>query len=321
MKIGIPKALMFYYYYPFWKCFFEELGHEVVTTDDTNINLITEGINATVSELCVPIKIFNGHVIELLKKDVDLVFIPQFYSMKSEWYCPKFIGITELAEFSVDNLKDRMLVVTITSKNDVIDKSSDYIKVADRLGVSAGQIKKALKKAKDVFNKFRDICKQGHTAAEAFDILDGKPVIRANEKTEIKIGLVGYVYNVYDKYVSLNAVERLREMNSEVVTFEMYDENQLLDENKGKAPFWVYSRKIYNAVKKMLNDDEIDGIIHLTAFACGPDSVIGKMIEVDCFEQSMPFMTLRIDEHTGESHLQTRLEAFTDMLKIKKHKK
>ena len=28
-------------------------------------------------------------------------------------------------------------------------------------------------------------------------------------------------------------------------------------------------------------------------------------------------MTLRIDEHTGESHLQTRIEAFTDMIKRK----
>ena len=32
-------------------------------------------------------------------------------------------------------------------------------------------------------------------------------------------------------------------------------------------------------------------------------------------------MTLRIDEHTGESHLQTRLEAFVDMIARKKRQK
>ena len=29
-------------------------------------------------------------------------------------------------------------------------------------------------------------------------------------------------------------------------------------------------------------------------------------------------MTMRVDEHTGDNHVQTRLEAFTDMIKMKK---
>ena len=43
-------------------------------------------------------------------------------------------------------------------------------------------------------------------------------------------------------------------------------------------------------------------------------------LEIDCDEKNVPFMTLRVDEHTGESHVQTRLEAFIDMLKIAKTK-
>lgn len=31
-------------------------------------------------------------------------------------------------------------------------------------------------------------------------------------------------------------------------------------------------------------------------------------------------MTLRIDEQTGESHVITRVEAFTDLIRIKKYK-
>jgi predicted nucleotide-binding protein (sugar kinase/HSP70/actin superfamily) len=32
-------------------------------------------------------------------------------------------------------------------------------------------------------------------------------------------------------------------------------------------------------------------------------------------------MTLRIDEQTGESHIMTRIEAFIDLLRLKKEKK
>ena len=70
----------------------------------------------------------------------------------------------------------------------------------------------------------------------------------------------------------------------------------------------------------MLNSGDIDGMIHLTAFGCGPDSIIGKMMEIDCEESNVPFMTVRVDEHTGDNHIMTRLEAFTDMIKMSKRK-
>ena len=75
---------------------------------------------------------------------------------------------------------------------------------------------------------------------------------------------------------------------------------------------------VYNASLYINENRMADGIIHLTAFGCGPDSVIGKMMEINCEEENIPFMTMRVDEHTGESHVQTRLEAFIDMLKMKK---
>ena len=41
-------------------------------------------------------------------------------------------------------------------------------------------------------------------------------------------------------------------------------------------------------------------------------------MECDCEDRNIPMMTLRVDEHTGESHVQTRLEAFIDMLNLRK---
>ena len=164
MKIGIPRALLYYYYYPFWKTLFSELGCQVVVSDETNAGIVADGAAVTVSELCVPIKIFNGHVLNLLKKDVDYIMIPQFVSMGKEWYCPKFLGVVEIAEYSISGLKEKALPVRITSKDDVIDRLSDWEKLCDLLDVSRARLKRALKKAKAAFLAFREDCKKGHTS-------------------------------------------------------------------------------------------------------------------------------------------------------------
>ena len=104
-----------------------------------------------------------------------------------------------------------------------------------------------------------------------------------------------------------------------VTTFEMLPEEINAPDKKAmKEPYWVFARKVYNSALYLLDKGEIDGIIHLTAFCCGPDSVIGKLMELRSEEKKIPFMTMRVDEHTGDNHVQTRLEAFTDMIKMKK---
>jgi predicted nucleotide-binding protein (sugar kinase/HSP70/actin superfamily) len=69
----------------------------------------------------------------------------------------------------------------------------------------------------------------------------------------------------------------------------------------------------------MLND-KVDGIIALSAFGCGPDSLMVDEIQYHANEHKMPMLHLTIDEHTGEAGFVTRLEAFVDMLMRKKRK-
>ncbi len=58
----------------------------------------------------------------------------------------------------------------------------------------------------------------------------------------------------------------------------------------------------------------------INSFGCGPDSFLGKLFEIESDDTKVPFMTIRVDEHTGENHLQTRIEAFVDMIRRKKAK-
>ena len=44
MKVGIPRALLYYQYYPMWKTFFEELGALVLVSGPTSKATLAAGI-------------------------------------------------------------------------------------------------------------------------------------------------------------------------------------------------------------------------------------------------------------------------------------
>ena len=67
-----------------------------------------------------------------------------------------------------------------------------------------------------------------------------------------------------------------------------------------------------------LRDNNIDGIITINAFGCGPDSLMIDRITRKAKEFNKPILVLTIDEQTGEAGFITRLEAFIDMLFRKK---
>ena len=73
MKIGIPRGLIYYNYYPFWHAFFTDLGIEVVLSDKTTKQIVSAGSALVVTETCLPVKVYVGHVLNLLDKGLDII--------------------------------------------------------------------------------------------------------------------------------------------------------------------------------------------------------------------------------------------------------
>ena len=322
--IGIPKALLFYYYYPFLKVFFEELGAETVISQNTTKELIDKGIKVSVSDICVPIKIFNGHILNLLDHNVDYLFVPRMMSVrKGEFFCPKFMGLPDMVKYGIPESEDKLLSPNITSYRDDISDIKNFSFICDYLDVSMIDVRKALRRARMVWNEYRKLSMKGFSAKEVLDCMVlGRELSKKQDEGILNIGLMGYVYNLYDEFVSMGIIDMLKEKGIRVKTFEMFDEKVLDSQLKGmkKTLFWTFSNKLLAAGYKFFRDPFIDGIIHVTAFGCGPDSLIGKIMELESVDYKKPFMTIRVDEHTGENHLQTRVEAFIDMLYRKKVK-
>lgn len=325
MKIGIPKSLLYFYYYPLWKTYFEELGIEVVTTDETSKEIIDLGVKNSVPELCVPVKAYLGHFIKLIDMGVDYVYVPRFVSIyKGQYFCPKFMGLPDMIRHSFAGVENKMLMPIIEAKDDNIAEYKNFKFMEEILGITPKVNKNALEKAERVWLEFRSHCLMGHTASEAAELVFDKQQkhITMVKGDNVTIGVIGYVYNLYDPYISMDMIKKLQSMEVGVKTFEMMKESEINKQLKKmtKNLFWTFSDKLLAAGYSFYENPEVDGIIHVTAFGCGPDSMLGKLLEIDSTSYGKPFMTIRVDEHSGENHLQTRIEAFVDMIKRKKMK-
>ena len=97
MKIGIPRALSYYDFFPFWYGFFSDLGIEIILSDITTKQTMTTGSSLVVPETCLPVKVYVGHVLNLLDKGVDKIFVPSIQSIAPKIYnCSKIRGLPDL---------------------------------------------------------------------------------------------------------------------------------------------------------------------------------------------------------------------------------
>ncbi|MFA5536681.1 MAG: acyl-CoA dehydratase activase-related protein [Bacillota bacterium] len=311
--IGIPRALFYYYLFPLWNCFFTELGFKVKLSRKTDKTLVDLGVQKAVDELCYPVKIYYGHLASLVG-EVDYIFLPRLISIeKGNYICPKFMGLPDMIKANFINLPE-----IIDEKFDFKSTGrglTDSLKsIGQKLGIEAAKTKRALKKAQVIQNKYEEELQKGFTPVE---LLEGYKKNIPAGKEIMTIGLVGHGYNIYDSYASQNIIKKLEDMYVRVVTPEMVDKKILEAVNKSqpKQMYWSLGKKSLGCSLYVKENKQITGLIYLSSFGCGPDSMLAELVEKRFRRNGQkPFLNIVIDEHTGEAGLQTRLEAFIDMI-------
>lgn len=292
MKVGIPKGLLYYKYHPFLVTFFSHLGADLVISEDTNKKILDAGVKYCVDEACLPAKIFHGHVASI-KDRCDILVLPRIMQVtKNEYICPKFCGLPEMVINSFDKLP-----LTISEPIYATSKKKLYAwaKASGKfLGKNDYEIKKA----------FINAIKAQRIHREGIN----------DSGYEIKIALIGHPYNIYDRFLNMNLVRKLNSLGLGLLTGEFTPEDILYKEaeNLYKKPFWTFARENYGFALNACKNQAADGIIYVSSFNCGPDSVIIELIKNSLGD--FPFLVLKIDEHTGEAGIDTRIEAFKDML-------
>lgn len=313
-KVGIPHALFYYYYYPLWKTFFSDLGAQVIKSAHTNPLIIEQGVKLAVDEACFPVKVYYGHVKELAGKELDYIFIPRVVSIEPRSYiCPKFMGLPDMIKAGIGGLPEIIDMPIDLSKNDY-KLQKDIVRVGKLFTCDQKVIKKAYQHGMQEMYMCKSLARQGYTLEEAIRLWEGE-VLETLAEGDLRIGVLGHGYSIYDDCMSMSLINRLRAMGARVYLPECLPREEVEREARSmpKRIFWTMGRKLVGCALHMEKRPDIDGVIYVSCFGCGPDSMIGEIIERKL--SSKPFMLITIDEHTAEGGLVTRLEAFCDMLR------
>ncbi len=317
--IGIPASLGYFSFFPFWATFFEKLGCKVVVSGDTTKQILDWGVAETVSDACIPIKVYHGHVVSLIDR-CDYLFVPRLVSLnRMVTFCPKFLGLPDMIRHTVQNLPP-LLEVVIDWKQGWSFNWQQWQRAGQILGFNSHSIAAAYWHAARSQASFEHRMLTLPPSAVV-------PVLKGQHHEtppggKLNIAVLGYPYQIYDQYVSVGLLHKLSSLGAEIWTMERVPSRTLTQCYPRYFPkrlFWYFSDKVIRASIFYLNQPWLDGIIHITAFGCGPDAMVDKLMELEAQKRNtIPFMSVAIDEHTGEAGMLTRLEAFVDMIRFRR---
>lgn len=323
MKIGIPRGLLFYRYYPFWKTFLEELGAEVVLSHKTSKRILNMGLKEAADEVCLPVKVFHGHVKDLIGR-VDYLFIPRIISVEPKRYvrytCPKFMGLPDMIKGTFENLPP-ILEPDVNLMEEPIEAS--YYKLGKKITRDKKKIKQAYIKGKEIQDLYDKLILEGKEPSKAINMIYEEGAHESNvveKKGGLLIVVVGHPYILFDYYISVDILNKLRNLGVSVTTsFGLPQKIIDQEADRYQEVSWTYEREIIGAVSYYSHTNKADGIIYLVSFGCGPGSIVKEILLREVLRDSkVPFLSLVMDEQTGEAGILTRLESFLDMIKMQK---
>ncbi|QEE14633.1 acyl-CoA dehydratase activase-related protein [Promethearchaeum syntrophicum] len=331
IRVGIPRALLYYKFFPMWTTFFEELGAEVIVSPKTTKILKDVAVSIAPDEDCYSSKLYYGHVMAL-KDKVDCFFIPRFSSggfgkgHEKNVSCPKFIGLAEVLRSVFPDLPEIIMPYFSTAKNN--HGKMKFLKYCFSIGSKFTRnpfrirtaIKKALKEQKEHYQHIQISVDELQKWERSEIILNEIPDVEEGD-VPLKVAIVGHSYVLNDPYQSIGIMKKLTSHGVDYITSEQMPRRlveQQMDYLESNM-YFEYEREIIGTVMHFLESKTIDGILHLIIFSCGPDSIGGELCSrFSRRKPEVPLLQLVIDEHTGEAGLNTRIEAFIDMLRRRK---
>ena len=151
----------------------------------------------------------------------------------------------------------------------------------------------------------------------------------------LKVAILGELYAVIEPAINLYMMKRLNDLG--VIAHTPITFTRWID--LGKRLNFFKKQHHQRSVKKakpyleyrlggkaqesiggtiMYKEEGWDGVIHLYPFTCMPEIISRSILPQISKEYDMPVLSLVLDEHTGEAGIQTRLEAFVDLLEYKR---
>ena len=128
----------------------------------------------------------------------------------------------------------------------------------------------------------------------------------------IKVLIVAHPYNLYDEYIGKPIIKLLENENVSIIYSNLFnsEKTRKLSKKLSKNLYFKYNKENIGAIE--VCKDKIDGIIFLTTFPCGPDSIANELV---IRKIKLPYLNLIIDDMDGLTGFETRIESFIDIIK------
>ena len=309
-RVGVYRAALAFRFWDEWRVFLDALGFEPVLAPATTKATLDTGIRVSPPELCLPIKAAIGQVKEMTAAGLK-VLLPRFVSRRvgRRFYfgCPKYIGFPDMV---------RALVPAVDACELFLDERgrperAAYGQLARELGAGRDRVRSALAEL--------DRAAEYDAGVSVHPGFNGEPALR-EQNGGLRIGLVGHSYLLFDRLLSAGLLERLQGLGASVVLPAPPAFDALGDAYAASELNWYFEIELLAGVARMLEQNAVDGIVLATSFACGTGVVTCELARRMVFKErpTIPMLMLVLDEHTGEAGLMCRLEAFLDMMRIRR---
>ncbi len=299
--VGIPRAFSVYTLWPFYSWFFHTLGIETVLSEEID----HEGVARTEGSYCFPAEIAHGAVQDIINRNLDYIFVPHFRDMESYEndvhanFCPITQGLPYYIKKAFPEVADeRILAPVVTFKFGLAKAFESFLAMGSQLGIGDRELRNAFEiavnKQKAFFDRYREI---GVEAVE-----------RARKQDQPVIAVLGRPYNAFTRDANMGIPRKYTTRGFSVIPFDMlpFEEAEIFDNM-----YWYYGQQ--NMKSSMILKDEPNIFItYITNFSCAPDSFILHYLK--WVMGTKPFLILELDSHSADAGIDTRVEAFLDII-------
>ncbi|MGB2824644.1 MAG: acyl-CoA dehydratase activase [Phycisphaerae bacterium] len=306
-SVGIPLTMFAYESLPFWRTLLARLGFRTVLGEATNKRIIQAGLDSVVAEPCFPIIAAHGHIVDLVKKDLDHILVPNIISNETIWthteshLCPWHQTLPYVARQApqLQPSADRFLTPTVHFREGRQTVQKELAGFFKHYGLGRRAVAAAVAAAFQAQDAFR------------------RKVLAAGEKALDKlvrtgdtgIVLVGRPYNVHDADMNLSVGRKLRDYYGvNCIPLDFLDTASVDVRDINLSMYWNLGHRVL-AAGKIVGEHPNLHIIYITNFKCGPDSFIKHYIRR---ASGKPFLSLQFDGHSNDAGMMTRCEAYLD---------
>ncbi|MGD8438364.1 MAG: acyl-CoA dehydratase activase-related protein, partial [Syntrophobacterales bacterium] len=317
--VGIPRGLLYFRYQPLWTTFFAHLGVATQVSQPTERSRFEYAQSLTRSDLCLPVKVFLDHVARL-KDSVDYILLPRVISVSPDAYmCPKILGLTDMVRNVFPNLPG-LLTPRINAK---LPKPEGFagacFEVGHHFENSQVRVEKAWEAAQQAQVEFeqRLLSYPLDQALGPWDETFSEQDSTAAFQPRYQVAVIGRPYITFDSALSHDLLDLLKRHGVQIVTPESLPREVKDRESQklSKQVYWQMGKELVAAAMHYMHCPEVDGIINVSSFGCGQDSFTNALVEYYVIKHSnKAYLNLVMDEHTADAGLNTRVEAFLDMV-------